>query len=170
MPLTLHINGRPVTVEVVERTGASLRILLGGQAYHFMTSRDATGALVLDREIAPGIWRRVRGAAWHSRGAQHLQLGGHDFTVAEASGAAGAGGAAAAPLSPRAPMPGLVRQVLVKAGERVTAGQPLAVLEAMKLQLTLCAGGSAVVREVRVTEGAMVPEGAELVLLAEDRP
>ena len=60
-------------------------------------------------------------------------------------------------------MPGLVRQVLVKKGDRVKAGQPLIVMEAMKLQTTLVAGGDGVVEAVLVKESEQVAEGAELV-------
>ncbi len=164
MQLTLQINGQPVVVEVLERKGQALRIALGGVEYHFIGKRDAQGLMTLDQEIAPGVWRRVRGAAWHNKGVNQLQLGGYDFAVADGSGAV-AHKAAEAPLAPRAPMPGLVRQVLVKKGQLVTLGQDLVVMEAMKLQLSLAAGGNALVAEVLVSAGDMVAEGAELVRL-----
>lgn len=167
MQLTLTINGQPVVAEVLERSGARLRLRLGEAEYCFTASRDALGRVQLDREEAPGVWRRVQGAVWKQKGVSHVLLGGHDFTVAEAGSAGSA--EAASPLSPRAPMPGLVRQVLVKAGERVTAGQALAVIEAMKLQLTLSAGGDGVVEAVLAKVGDMVPEGAELVRVKEGK-
>lgn len=164
MQLTFTVNGEEVVAEVLERKGSLLRLMLHGQEYRFTGKRGADGQLVLDREIAPGVWRRVTGAAWTQKGVRHVQLGGHDFAVAD--GSQGAGSASAAvPLAPRAPMPGLVRQVLVKKGDTVSAGQPLVVLEAMKLQLTLPAGADAVVDAVLVAEGDMVGDNAELVKL-----
>jgi len=164
MQLNLHINGVAVAAEILERKGQSLRILLRGKEYTFIGKRLVDGILVLDHEIATGVWRRVRGAAWSHKSVNNIQLGAHDFAVAD--GACGAVRVEAhAPLSPRAPMPGLVRQVLVKKGEKVTAGQALAVLEAMKLQLTLAAGGDGIVEAVLVAEGDMVGEDAELVRL-----
>jgi 3-methylcrotonyl-CoA carboxylase alpha subunit len=68
-------------------------------------------------------------------------------------------------LSPVAPMPGLVRKILVKKGAVVTEGQPLIVFEAMKLQLTLNAGGDGTVTNVPVREGQLVSEGTELITL-----
>jgi 3-methylcrotonyl-CoA carboxylase alpha subunit len=62
-------------------------------------------------------------------------------------------------------MPGLVRQIFVKAGDRVTQGQALAVMEAMKLQITLSAGADATVDTIFVREGEMIAEGTELVRL-----
>lgn len=62
-------------------------------------------------------------------------------------------------------MPGRVVKVLVKVGERVTARQGLVVVEAMKMENELRAPVDAVVRDVRVTEGASVDAGAILVVL-----
>jgi biotin carboxyl carrier protein len=165
MQLTLTINGEAVSVDVLERRAGALRFMLEGTTYHFTGARDARGRLVLDQEIAPGVWRRVRGAVWRQKQSQHVQLGNADFVV-RAQGTDAATGGQDMPLSPVTPMPGLVRQLLVKKGDTVSAGQTVAVLEAMKLQLALAAGGDAVVAEVLVKEGQMVAEGVELVRLS----
>ena len=47
-------------------------------------------------------------------------------------------------------MPGVIRQILVKPGDKVKRDQPLVVMEAMKLQTTLTAGGDAKVEAVLV--------------------
>jgi acetyl-CoA carboxylase biotin carboxylase subunit len=62
-----------------------------------------------------------------------------------------------------APMPGKVIQVLVGPGERVKRGQPLAVLEAMKMEHTLSASSDALVASVDVSAGDQVTEGAVIV-------
>jgi len=62
-------------------------------------------------------------------------------------------------------MPGRVVKVLVSPGDRVTARQGLVVVEAMKMENELRAPADAVVREVRVVEGASVDAGAILVVL-----
>jgi acetyl-CoA carboxylase biotin carboxylase subunit len=59
-----------------------------------------------------------------------------------------------------APMPGKVAQLLVKKGEVVKKGQPLAVLEAMKMEHTLSAPADAKVADVEVAQGDQVNEGA----------
>jgi acetyl/propionyl-CoA carboxylase alpha subunit len=64
-----------------------------------------------------------------------------------------------------APMPGTVIKVLVEPGARVTARQPLVVLEAMKMETPLVAPYDATVRAVRVGEGDRVAGGALLVEL-----
>jgi acetyl/propionyl-CoA carboxylase alpha subunit len=66
-----------------------------------------------------------------------------------------------------APMPGLVARVLVTAGDRVTARQPLVVLEAMKMETPLTSPFDALVSRVLVAEGDQVAAGAVLVELEE---
>ena len=64
-----------------------------------------------------------------------------------------------------APMPGKIVRVLVKPGEVVRARQPLVVVEAMKMENELRAGGDGTVAEVKVQEGASVDAGALLVVI-----
>jgi len=54
------------------------------------------------------------------------------------------------------PMPGKITQVLVKAGDKVKRGQPLAMLEAMKMEHTLSAPADATVEAVDVSPGDQV--------------
>jgi len=65
-----------------------------------------------------------------------------------------------------APMPGKVVSIAVKAGDKVSKGQPLAVMEAMKMEHTIAAPQDGVVGEVLYAPGDQVPEGAELLRLA----
>jgi 3-methylcrotonyl-CoA carboxylase alpha subunit len=68
-----------------------------------------------------------------------------------------------------APMPGKVIQVLVRPGEMVTRGAPLAVLEAMKMEHTLSASSDALVTTVDVSPGDQVNEGAVIVRFAKEK-
>ena len=69
-----------------------------------------------------------------------------------------------------APMPGLVRVVAVKPGDKVKAGARLAVLEAMKMEHELKAARDGVVAQVMVSDGAQVAAGDPLVALEEVEP
>jgi acetyl/propionyl-CoA carboxylase alpha subunit len=64
-----------------------------------------------------------------------------------------------------APMPGTVVRVLVEAGDRVTARQPLLLLEAMKMETPVLAPFDATVKSVHASEGDRVAGGAVLVEL-----
>ena len=54
------------------------------------------------------------------------------------------------------PMPGLVANLLVKVGDKVAPGQPLAVIEAMKMQNMLSVGKAFVVKSILVKVGQNV--------------
>jgi biotin carboxyl carrier protein len=62
-------------------------------------------------------------------------------------------------------MPGKVLAVRVVVGQTVAAGDPLVVLEAMKMETILSAEAAARVVQVHVEAGAMVDQGQALVEL-----
>jgi 3-methylcrotonyl-CoA carboxylase alpha subunit len=65
----------------------------------------------------------------------------------------------------KAPMHGRVLELLAGIGDRVVFGQRLAVIEAMKMEHTLRAPFASVVKEVPVSTGAQVIEGAPIMVL-----
>ena len=64
-----------------------------------------------------------------------------------------------------APMPGKVVSFAVNVGDKVKAGQPLAVMEAMKMEHTMAAPADGEVLELLYAPGDQVAEGAELLKL-----
>ena len=84
-------------------------------------------------------------------------------SVDDAAGAHGPGGHEQSEVA--APMPGTVIRVLVEPGAKVSARQPLVVLEAMKMETPLVSPYDATVRAVHVAQGDRVAGGAVLVEL-----
>ena len=64
-----------------------------------------------------------------------------------------------------APMPGLVKQVFVQAGQEVAAGDPIVVLEAMKMQHTLCADHAGHVENLTAMQNQQVEAGVVLAVI-----
>ena len=64
-----------------------------------------------------------------------------------------------------APMPGKVLAVKVSAGEKVTKGQIIMILEAMKMENEIVASQDGTVASINVNEGASVEAGAVLATL-----
>ena len=64
------------------------------------------------------------------------------------------------------PLPGRVVSVVVAAGDMVSAGQILMVIEAMKMEHSITAPAAGTVETVHFSEGDQVDEGAELLTLA----
>jgi propionyl-CoA carboxylase alpha chain len=64
-----------------------------------------------------------------------------------------------------APMPGAVLRVMTSVGERVSAGQALLVIEAMKMEHEIVAPDGGVVSDLKVSEGSQVQAGTVLAVI-----
>jgi 3-methylcrotonyl-CoA carboxylase alpha subunit len=100
--------------------------------------------------------RGERFAVFSAQGSAELQL---IDPLAHAGDAAQEGGRLTAP------MPGKVIAFLVQPGATVEKGQPLAVMEAMKMEHTIAAPKAGVVSELLFAVGDQVSEGQELLRL-----
>ncbi|MCM1507222.1 MAG: biotin/lipoyl-binding protein [Ruminococcus flavefaciens] len=65
-----------------------------------------------------------------------------------------------------APMPGNIIRVDVKEGDKVTAGQVLVILEAMKMENEIVSSKDGTVAQVVTSKGAVVETGSPLVVIA----
>lgn len=65
----------------------------------------------------------------------------------------------------KAPMPGVAISVMVKTGDEIVDGQPLVIMESMKMQTWICASRAGTVDQVNVRVGETFPLGAPLVTL-----
>jgi 3-methylcrotonyl-CoA carboxylase alpha subunit len=89
------------------------------------------------------------------------------YTFAVPDPFASAADAEAGAGSMRAPMPGLVKLVRAAQGDAVKKGQPLLVLEAMKMEHTIAAQHDGIIAEI-APEGAQVTDGTVLVRFVEE--
>ena len=64
----------------------------------------------------------------------------------------------------KAPMPGLILEIKVKPGQEVKKGDPIMILEAMKMENILKSPGDGVVKEVKVEEKQNVEKNQVLIL------
>ena len=64
-----------------------------------------------------------------------------------------------------APMPGVAISVMVKPGDAVVDGQPMVIIESMKMQTEICASRAGTVDQVNVRVGETFPQKAPLVTL-----
>ena len=63
----------------------------------------------------------------------------------------------------RSPLPGTILKVIVKEGDAVEIGQPVAVLEAMKMENTIEAERNGTVTRIYVSQGDSILEGSEII-------
>lgn len=121
-----------------------------------VTAQRSSGRWVLDGHVAPQV-----------------SVAGHDITIFDHYGLVfthinpldQAGGAAGDGNLIEAPMPGLVKAIDASVGQAVSAGDRLAVLEAMKMEHALLAARDGVVAEVLASAGDQVEAGAALIRL-----
>jgi len=126
-------------------------------------------AVTLDEPYADTNAHDLRAAPRLARWPGHVTVfsGAVGYTFAVPDPLARADESAAAAGSLRAPMSGLGKRVRVAAGEAVTKGQPLLILEAMKMEHTIAAPHDGVIAEI-AAEGAQVTDGTVLVRFAEE--
>ena len=139
----LELPGGALEARVQRAGDARLVIGLGDDTFTATVVRRQTADGVDYTVFADGASRRLR------------LVDPLDVTQYEAAGAAEA--------AVRAPLPGKIIDLRVKAGDKVSKGQPLLVLEAMKMEHTLAAPADGTVKSVRYAVGEQVAEGAELV-------
>ena len=94
----------------------------------------------------------------------HLAQDGHSFVFAEVSAFPDAD-ARKDPSKARSPVAGKLTQVLIAPGTTVQVGQQLVCVEAMKMEMWLCAEAAGVVQAVHAKAGDQVESGALLVEL-----
>ena len=64
-----------------------------------------------------------------------------------------------------APMPGQIKSIFVREGDKVTAGQKLLIMEAMKLENKLPATRDGVIKKILVRDGDIVSQGQQLIII-----
>ncbi len=144
--LSVRFDGEPVLVryEEVDRLG-QVALFLGERSYAVSIEGDANRATV----TVAGALHRVEIEDERERAAHAAER------------ERGAGGAEV-----RSVMPGIVVEVLVAEGQAVAKGQPLLILEAMKMQNEIAAPQAGRVAAISVQKGTTVGNGALLVRLA----
>ncbi len=65
----------------------------------------------------------------------------------------------------KAPMPGLILDVKVAIGDKITKGQPVMIVEAMKMENIIKAPADGVVKEINVDNGNSIEKGDNLLEL-----
>ena len=173
MRIEIEIDGkvRDVTVEPGAARPGRVQVSWDGTTHEVdarVVERYRQGVLLsLVRVGAGAASRQVRCVATGRRGVTAVHLDGVVIETVINGRRVGAGAEPAAGGASRltAPMPGKVVRVLVAAGDRVEARQPLVVVEAMKMENELTAPRAGTVTEVSVTEGMSVAAGRLLAAI-----
>lgn len=146
----------------LSRSAHAYRLHLGDQLFDFdlKTGADGRAWLTLgDRHIEVVIATRGDDVFVHVDGEAYQLRYQHPLDrLAAASGGS-------AEDSIRAPMPGSIVSVAVKAGDAVTKGQTLLVMESMKMETTIAAPRDGVIAEITYEKGQTFDRDALLLSL-----
>ncbi|MFB4307487.1 acetyl/propionyl/methylcrotonyl-CoA carboxylase subunit alpha [Actinomadura sp. GTD37] len=151
-------GGEPVEVRVQGRA-ASARVAVGGG--------EPVAAALNDPFVLTYGGRTTSFEAVRDGHTLWLGRDGHAWALSEHVRAEGAAAAAAGDGVLRSPMPGTVLAVKAAEGDRVGAGQPLVVVEAMKMEHTVTAPLAGVVAKLPVRAGAQVALDVVLAVIEE---
>lgn len=154
-------ESREFDLALVARADGRLRVTLDGEEFDVTVEPAADGVVLM--EVGP---RRLQIRAARARNALMVAAGSSSFTFVEAEARTSGARRGSATPEMAAPMPGKVLKILVSEGQAVAAGDPLIVVEAMKMETTLFAEGAAVIRKIRVEAGQMVDHGDVLLELS----
>lgn len=157
------------TLEVgLAADGAGFIATLDGATFRVTSVRSGPRVAAAGGAAVDELWleidgRPCRGLVARLRDRVLVALDGllYAFETGEASRTAARGGGGSGLVT--APMPGKVIAVLVAAGDAVEAGQPLVLVEAMKMETTLAAEIAGRVQKVAVAPGQLVEAGQVLV-------
>jgi biotin carboxyl carrier protein len=162
---TLEVGGKPFVIDVQEVAADRFTVLVEGQEYEVRLSSDED---VAEAQITPEI---VQGRGAHIPVAEPVKRSPTPHTSPAAAmppplSRGATNGQVVGALT--APMPGKILSVEVGHGDRVSRGQTLVILEAMKMKNAIKSPYDGVVLEIKVRADQTVAHGDLLVQLGEE--
>ena len=136
-----RINGHTYNIEIGAENGGTIEVSVNGKVYTVERQEISTTADMAPKSIPD------QNAASLRKDTAPSALDANTAAVT-------------------APLPGTIISIKVKPGDKVTANQTVAVLEAMKMENEIEAGYAGTVSEVKVAERDTVLEGAVLITIS----
>mgnify|MGYP006267204547 FL=1 len=139
----VSIDGAVHDVDAAHVVGSFYSFLSNGRSYYVSVQESGQDGYVV----------------WHGGFARRLRI------VNPLAVATGAHAAAEGPVAVKAVMPGRVVKLLVKEGDDVKEGEPILVLEAMKMENDILAPKDGVIAEIGVVPGQAVETSEKLLVV-----
>ncbi len=142
------VNGKSYEVEIGDLSTSPISVIVNGNAYSVDMGTSEISAAPVVSVPAPSVV--VPQAAPQPVPAAPVQPAGAGVSIDEV----------------RAPMQGVIRDIAVKPGQKVSAGQQLLALEAMKMKNAIRSPREGTIASVDVTEGQKVAYGDVMIKFA----
>jgi len=143
-----ELNGVEIFPDLIKTGINSWHLLLNGESFRILLIEQDQNTKTYDLEIN-GV--RIRTQAITPLDKLLGAMGMNSATTQKAT-------------QLKSPMPGLVKSVLVQVGQTVEAGEPLIILEAMKMENVLKAPVQVTVRQIKVAAGDKVDKNSIMML------
>jgi biotin carboxyl carrier protein len=144
---SISLNGEPVNVDLMRSGAAELySVLFGGRSYEMLVNADRFNYTINVRGVQFQVQVEDERARRMNRARRLPTLPDGELAIT-------------------APIPGLVVRVLVAEGDAIEEGQPVVLLEAMKMENELRAMRGGIVKSVLVSAGQRVDQNAPLLVL-----
>jgi biotin carboxyl carrier protein len=138
----ISLDGQPTNADAMEIAPNIFSILLNGQSHEIRITPQPDGRLTLQTANHEFTAEVADPRAWSGRRHGHVEAQGRQQIIA--------------------PMPGKVVRLLVKAGDKVQAGQGILVVEAMKMQNEVRSPKTGTVERLQAEQGQPVNAGQVL--------
>ena len=152
---TLGLGEREFVIDVEELSADRFQVVVGDASYEIKLTDDEN---LPAATITPGYLPAIGGIAAPPPRARASPTATALIAPRPASRAGGNG-----PDSLNAPMPGVILELYVQAGDSVQRGQQIAVLDAMKMHNFIGAPRAGVIAEVCVAPGQAIGHGEAIV-------
>jgi biotin carboxyl carrier protein len=136
----LTINGTKYAVEIKNVDDQHIQVEVNGTPYHVVVDRE------LKQTKTPKLVRTVAVPSTDQGAA--VKVGAKTGQI-------------------KAPLPGTVLDIFVKEGDKVSIGQKVLLLEAMKMENHIESDKAGTVTEIKVGKGSSVMEGDVLIVIGE---
>ena len=153
-----RINGHTYNIEIGAENGETIEVSVNGKVYTIERQEISTTADMAPKSISVQTTEALPKGTARPASTPNVQAASVKATAPSALDANTA--------AVTAPLPGTIISIKVKPGDKVTANQTVAVLEAMKMENEIEAGYAGTVSEVKVAERDTVLEGAVLITIS----
>lgn len=141
------LNSKPVSIDIQKTKSGIISVLHEGKSYEaFVESIDHDA-----KEVSVRVNSQRYTVAIEEPIDQILKSMGLDLNSSRKAEAL------------KAPMPGMILKVLVSPGQQITKGDPLLILEAMKMENVLKAANDATIKRINGVEKTAVEKGSILI-------
>ena len=148
-----RINGHTYNIEIGAENGGTIEVSVNGKVYTVERQEISTTADMAPKSISVQTTEALPKGTARPAATPNVQPTSPSALDANTAAVT-------------APLPGTIISIKVKPGDKVTANQTVAVLEAMKMENEIEAGYAGTVSEVKVAERDTVLEGAVLITIS----